>query len=115
MESKELNLLVVEDDPQMARMLKRILDKYWKNVTVAESAGHGIAFLAGGVYDVVLTDWDCPNPGDGLRVINSTTLPVVIHTGNKVVCGVVCVLQKPADITVINDALMSAWRNKHPQ
>lgn len=108
--SMELNLLVVDDEEAIGRLLKRVLGRKWKSVTVAYSADEGIEVLRNGEFDVVLTDWDCPHQGSGSLVIQSTNLPVVIQTGSTgVTYQGVRVLEKPADTAVIYDALMEAY------
>jgi len=107
--SAELNLLVVDDEECVARMLKRTLRRKWKSVTLAFSADEGVEAIKSGGFDAVLTDWDCPSEGSGYRVVQSTDLPVVVQTGTiGVTCPGVQVLSKPVDTEDICKALMEA-------
>jgi CheY-like chemotaxis protein len=109
-DSRELNLLVVDDEEAIGRLLKRVLGRRWKSVTVAHSASEGVEVLKSGEYDVVLTDWDCPQQGNGYLVVQSTDLPIVIQTGSfGVTCPGVRVLSKPVDTEDINQALVEAY------
>lgn len=110
--SHDLDLLIIEDDEQVARMAKRALKRSWKNIYVAHSCEEGLELLDTISLDVILSDWDCPNEGDGARIVQNAHLPVVIYTGNehvKNICKAVTVLSKPTDINDITLALFDAW------
>lgn len=111
--SKELNLLVVDDEQSVARMIERTQRKLWKSVVLAYSDDEGIEAIKRGGIDVVLSDWACPLEGGGLRVAQASDLPVVIQTGTAgVTCPGVQVLYKPVDTPDLYDALMEACRRK---
>jgi two-component system capsular synthesis sensor histidine kinase RcsC len=117
--SKDLCLLIVEDEEIVARMLVRTLKKYWRTISVARSSTEGLNMIAHNEYDVVLTDLDCPMEGEGIRIVQGAGLPVVVHTGNSsaVLPNGVCVLKKPVDTMVLIHTLMAEmakWKSRHP-
>jgi DNA-binding NtrC family response regulator len=114
--SKDLRLLIIEDEEIVLRMLVRSLKAYWKTISVARSSTEGLDMIAHNEYDVVLTDLDCPMEGEGIRIVQGSGLPVVVQTGNSsaILPAGVRVLQKPVDRTVLTYALMTEWEAKHP-
>lgn len=110
-DTKKLNLLVVEDDFFTAKVVVRMLGKLWRKITVACSCDSGLEELSKGDHDVVLTDWDCPIQGDGIRIVEATDLPVVVHTGDiraNVPAGI-RVLHKPCRIAKMQQVLVEAY------
>lgn len=110
--TKILNLLIIDDDIELCRMLSRSLKKYWKNIIVKYNCDDGLAAIQTGNFDIVLSDWDCPNEADGLKIIQNSTIPVVIYTGNSNAIQHVRklhILDKPADISKINETLLNVW------
>jgi len=112
----DLNLLIVEDDEFVARMEKRTLTKHFKSITIVPDAQSGIDEINTGNYDVVLSDWDCPN-GGGNRITLESSLPVVVYTGNSEIRSnsKFKVLSKPSDTHVICQALIDAYHTKANQ
>jgi DNA-binding NtrC family response regulator len=110
--SKDLRLLIVEDEEIVVRMLIRSLKKHWRTISVARSSTEGLNMIAHNEYDVVLTDLDCPMEGEGIRIVQGSGLPVVVQTGNSsaVLPNDVCVLRKPVDTMVLIHTLMAEWR-----
>jgi DNA-binding response OmpR family regulator len=107
-----MNLLIVEDNALIARMLKRTLSKDF-NVRVAYSVEEGLRLLLEYNFDIVLTDWDCPTPGNGIKIVNAVDIPVVIHTGNPdVFVPGVKVLFKPCSPKVICQELLTACKER---
>lgn len=109
---KNLNLLIIDDDIEICRMLSKTLKKHWKSVTTKYNCDDGLVAIKTGNFDVVLSDWDCPNEADGLKIIKNSTIPVVIYTGNSMVRQHVRdfhVIDKPADISEINETLINIW------
>lgn len=106
-----MKLLIVEDDTEVARMLKRVLSKKYDSICIAYTADDGVKEINNpdSNYDVVITDWDCPGDGDGIRVVTACGLkqiPVLVHTGNAMVRSKDFeIIYKPADMNVIIDAL----------
>lgn len=108
MKTNDMRLLIVEDEEQVARSLKRILAKHWKIIDVAPNAFEGVQIVEN--YDVVLTDWDCPGKGDGEFIVETACghkIPCVIHTANTMKSKV-SVVNKPCDAEEIMAALESA-------
>ena len=111
---KKTRLLIVEDDTFVARMLRRVLSRHWEEIDVAYSADDGINKLIGPdvKYDVVITDWDCPEEGSGMGVIAKSQhrgIPVVLHTANPTIRSKDFeVIYKPADADCIIEALKRA-------
>ncbi len=65
-----MRLLVVEDDPKMARMLQRGLTEEGHQVDVCDTAAAGTQQAIDVPYDVVLLDWGLPD-GDGVSVVRT--------------------------------------------
>jgi CheY-like chemotaxis protein len=80
-------ILVVDDDPQICVLIKRILNRNMYEVTGAESVAEAMSMLErGNRYEVLLTDLALPHQ-DGMEMIrlgksvDSDMIPVVI-SGN---------------------------------
>ena len=84
MEAMSAHLLIVEDDPEMRDLLRKVLDKEGYRVSVAGDGHEAIASLSRTPYDLVVTDMLMPDDGglELLQVIRETqpTLPVIIIT-----------------------------------
>lgn len=112
--TQKLNLLIIEDENCVTRTLQRTLKKYWKNIDFADNSALGLSKLDTEEYDVVLTDWDCPEENSGLLIIQNSSVPTVVFTGNSSVSNMdlgVQVLNKTAKPEEINTALVLAWLN----
>jgi two-component system KDP operon response regulator KdpE len=74
-------VLIVEDDPQMRRMLHTALRSHNYHVVEAATAREGLAQAAGRNPDVILLDLGLPD-GDGLDVARtlrqSTRMPIIV-------------------------------------
>jgi DNA-binding response OmpR family regulator len=107
-----MNLLIVEDNTLVARMLKRVLSKEF-NIRLAYSVEQGLRSLLEYNFDVVLTDWDCPDYGNGIEIVKAADIPVVVHTGNSdVFIPGVKVLSKPCSPKVICQELLKACKER---
>jgi putative two-component system response regulator len=62
------DVLVVDDDPQILGVLRRILAGAGYAVTPASDVDEALAFLAGGSFDLLLCDVELPD-GSGLDVV----------------------------------------------
>ena len=62
-----MHLLVVEDDPRMGRLLKRLLEEDRHVVDLAATAEHGLALAEANGIDLVILDIGLPD-GSGLDV-----------------------------------------------
>lgn len=108
METNDMKLLIVEDEEQVARSLKRVLAKHWNVVDIVNSAFEGIQIIEN--YDIILTDWDCPGKGEGEFIVETAfehKIPCVVHTANTVKSNAI-VINKPCDADEIMAALKSA-------
>jgi DNA-binding response OmpR family regulator len=79
-----VHLLVVEDDPEMRDLLRKVLEKEGYTVSVAPGTREAIASLSEARFDLVVTDLVMPGNGglEILRVIREGNpgLPVIIIT-----------------------------------
>jgi len=118
----QLRVLVIDDDPLVAEVLRDILDRDGHQVTVAEGGEEGIAIFrtaqaSGNGFGIVLTDLGMPNI-DGRRVAtaikaDSASTPVILLTGwgrrlladGDIPPGVDQVLSKPADLNDLRNAI----------
>jgi DNA-binding response OmpR family regulator len=100
-------ILVVEDDPELRRLVTETLEEEGFQTHGAPDALTGIISLLSDGADVVLTEWKMPG-FDGLRLLESTRrlapgTPVVLVTAyaepalREIIrqCGEVSLLQKP--------------------
>lgn len=82
--SDGMRILVVDDDPQMARTLKDILTVRGRNAGACNSGAEALELLAGGQIDCVLTDIKMPEM-NGVELLAEIKrrwpdLPVVLMT-----------------------------------
>jgi DNA-binding response OmpR family regulator len=79
-----MHLLVVEDDPEMRDLLRKVLEKEGYAVSVASGTLEAVASLSQAPFDLVVTDLVMPDNGglEILRVIRerNPALPVIIIT-----------------------------------
>ena len=82
---RSLRLLVVEDDPDVVSVLRRLLERDGHVLTTAESAEAGLAALKAGAFDAVLLDNGLPG-AMGIKALTefvaATQAPVVMMTGH---------------------------------
>jgi DNA-binding response OmpR family regulator len=84
----------------------------FKTVKVVESSIRGISEAQKGEFDVILTDWECPEHDGANKVINSVDIPVVIMTGNIARKHPTNkVIYKPFDIEYVVSSLVEAYNN----
>ena len=81
-----MRILVVEDDPMLARLVERALTGEGHAVDVCQNAEDGRRHALANDYDVVLLDLELPDR-DGLDVVRAMrregkTTPVLIMTGH---------------------------------
>jgi DNA-binding response OmpR family regulator len=120
-----LQILVVDDEPQVARGLERNLTKAGARVTVARSLSEALQYLGSNEdWDIVLIDQMLPD-GDGLDVLDGVdrlqTKPAVIAISANLqcskrslrlqACGVV-LLPKPFDLEDLRMALSGALASR---
>ncbi len=85
-EERSYNILYMEDDAGLARLLQKSLRRQGYQVDLAENGEVGLAMLAVGQYDLVLTDNNMP-VCEGLEVIRilaeqADAPPIIMVTGN---------------------------------
>ncbi|RPH99760.1 MAG: response regulator [Zetaproteobacteria bacterium] len=78
------NLLIVEDDPEMRDLLRKVLEKEGYRVGVACDGPEALATLNRARFDLVVTDMLMPHDG-GLELLAAiqrvhATIPVIIVT-----------------------------------
>jgi CheY-like chemotaxis protein len=121
-----LHVLVVDDDPLVAEVLRDILERDGHEVTVAEGGENGISVFRdaraqGKAFDIVLTDLGMPHV-DGRRVASaikseSSSTPVILLTGwgrrmlddGDLPPNVDQVLSKPADLSELRHAMAACF------
>lgn len=85
MAARLLKLLVVEDDPDVVLVIRRLLVRDGHTVTAASSAEDGLAALKAGAFDVVLLDNGLPG-AMGIKAlpefVAATAAPIVMMTGH---------------------------------
>jgi two-component system OmpR family response regulator len=78
------HLLIVEDDPEMRDLLRKVLEKEGFLISLAGNGREAAASLSQGQFDLVVTDMLMPDNGglELLRAIRTSqpTLPVIIIT-----------------------------------
>jgi signal transduction histidine kinase len=104
---KHAGILVVEDDPMLARILLRSLEGAGYGATVVGTAEDGLARARTGAYDIILTDINLPGM-EGLELLSKVkgltpACDVIIMTGDPsmekaveaIKCGAYDFLIKP--------------------
>jgi PAS domain S-box-containing protein len=84
--SQRANLLLVDDDPAMRDILRRVLEKADFDVATAEDGREALELIERHVPDVVLMDLEMPGM-DGPTTLQEIrkqwgSLPVILHTGH---------------------------------
>lgn len=78
------HILIIDDEATLRKTLARILQQAGFDVTTAESAEQGIAFLKTSVFDLIFSDLRMPGMAglEALKYIHAhyPTLPVVLFT-----------------------------------
>ena len=90
MQSNPISLLIIEDNPDDALLIRRFLAAVARGsykVTLAEGLKIGLQYLKTGTFSLVLLDLGLPD-GDGLRSFEavhatSPNMPVIVLTGNN--------------------------------
>jgi two-component system, response regulator FlrC len=87
-----MKVLIVDDDRSLCQALGELLAAAGYGVGCAHSAGEARARLAGGAFDLVVSDWDMP--GSGATVVSYVRrfhpgVPVIILSGCPAADGVV--------------------------
>ena len=95
-------LLVVDDDPQMTRLVSILLAREGYEGVTLDSAGEALKRITAEEFDLLLTDWNMPGmTGDQLAMESKRlkpTVPVILMTGVPTFTGAVGIdatLRKP--------------------
>ena len=98
---KNLNLLIVEDDPVVRDMIAKKLDKEGYPAQTAESGVGAVDMIATTFYDVIITDLKMPGGIDGIGVLEaakarSSRTEVLLLTAHASVQSAVEAMRKGA-------------------
>jgi putative two-component system response regulator len=55
-----MNILVVDDDPQMVRLLQKTISRFGYQVTGTSSGPEALKLMRGGAFRMVICDWEMP-------------------------------------------------------
>ncbi len=98
------DLLVIEDNPDLAAMLQATLEAFGHHVSVAHTASDAIALVASDQFDLLLIDLGLPD-GDGKDVVRQaramSDLPIIVVTARFEVSERVAALDAGADDFVV--------------
>lgn len=89
MTANERRILIVEDEPQVAQILARILEPGWSRIATAGSVKEAEAALDADNFDIVILDRMLPD-GDGVQILGKIraypalrNTPVLILSGKS--------------------------------
>ena len=105
LDSGDVKLLVIEDDPKLARLLTRVLQEEGYVVDGCAKGEPGLRQAASGLYDLVVLDWMLPDL-DGLSVCRrlrelGSSLPILMLTSRAELSERVMGLDAGADDYVV--------------
>ena len=111
-------ILVVEDDPDVAELLERLLRSEGHQVITAHDGPNAMAQIAHRVPDLLVADYNLPNGPTGLelskliRAAVGSTVPTLILTGDTTIATMRAIalagcalLSKPAGQPALRDAI----------
>ena len=114
------HLLIVEDDPEMRDLLRKVLEKDGYQVSVAADGHEAIPLLSRGDFALVVTDMLMPHDG-GLELLEfirrtQPMLPVIIITAfgdwqsysRALELGAVAFISKPLKMAELVSAIQTA-------
>ena len=64
-------VLLVDDSASVRRLVGKVLEQSGFEVVVAANVNEALKHIAAQTYDVLLSDLQMPNPGDGLTVVSA--------------------------------------------
>lgn len=120
---KDIKLLYVEDDAVSREITLRILNKYFKDITVAVDGLDGLEKVRNNEYDLIITDLNMPNLSGvemltAVKKINKDIYTIIIsaNSDNKsfmdtIKLGVKGYILKPVDLTQFTQTLKDAVEN----
>jgi len=128
--NKNLKILVVDDFPDMRRVIRNMLLQLgFSNITEADDGMTALPMLKGGTYDLLITDWNMPGMQgiDLLRYVradeNLKLLPVLMVTSEQKEeqideaksAGVNGYILKPFSVKTLEENLKSIFNNLDTQ
>jgi len=114
------HLLIVEDDPEMRDLLRKVLEKEGHRVSLAADSHEATAWLSKIPFDLVVTDMVMPDNGglELLQVIRASlpALPVIIITAfgdwgtysRALELGAAAFISKPLKMAELTTAIHTA-------
>ncbi len=81
-------VLVIDDDLPIARLIKRILEKYGHTAIVCGSSFEALAAAKGTNPELIISDFNLPGYCDGvdlctqIRALSDSNIPVIIMSGH---------------------------------
>jgi DNA-binding response OmpR family regulator len=105
LDCRDVKLLVIEDDPKLARLLTRVLQEEGYVVDGCSKGEPGLRQATSGLYDLVVLDWMLPDL-DGLSLCRrlrelGTSLPILMLTSRSELSERVMALDAGADDYVV--------------
>lgn len=117
-------LLIVEDDPEMRDLLRKVLEKDGYQVSLAANGHEATALLSRNHFDLVVTDMLMPHDG-GLELMevirqSQPMLPVIIITAfgdwasysRALELGAVAFISKPLKMAELASAIHTALEGR---
>jgi two-component system phosphate regulon response regulator OmpR len=121
---KNPRLLIVEDDPEMRDLLRKVLEKDGYQVLLAANGHEATALLSRNHFDLVVTDMLMPHDG-GLELMETIRhtqpmLPVIIITAfgdwasysRALELGAVAFISKPLKMAELVSAIHTALEGR---
>ena len=100
MNNKKINVLIIEDDPELLMALSLYLKKYGMDTTCVEEPYIGLSILTQKDFDIVILDLTLPGM-DGLDVIKKirehSNIPIIISSARNDLTDKVIGLERGAD------------------
>ncbi len=96
----EIKIVIVDDEPEILKTLKRILEKKDYVVSIYENPVEALNFLKSNPVDLVITDLKMPEM-DGILFLMSVkefypSVPIILITGYATIATAVTAIQKGA-------------------
>ncbi len=121
-------LLFVDDEPSMRELMPSLLKQHGFDVTVASTVAEAINFIAKQPFDVLLSDLNIGEPGDGFTVVSAMrrTQPgtaTFILTGYPAFESALDAIRnqvddyfvKPADVSAVVSRMLARLNEPSPQ
>ena len=115
----EPNILIIDDDPQILKLLSEFIEKIGYSAETAATAEEGLAKYRGKFYEIVLLDIMLPD-GDGVSILKqiqkiSPGISVIMITGVRDIeiatecmrSGAIDYITKPFDMEYLRTTILS--------